>query len=119
MANPAVPAVVKVSSAQGEGEGEVAALLRLIPYLVAIHSWSLELEFSEANHFGKVDKAVCFAVIKLFTFLFKMSKCKMVMGCGYVAQNKSTCPPSAACRSVQSSGVTWAIIGQEVPVSSD
>lgn len=75
----------------------MAALLRLIPYLVAINSWSLELEFSEANHFGKVNKAVCFAVIKLFASLFKMSKCKMVMGFGYVAQNKSTCPSSAAC----------------------
>lgn len=43
--------------------------LRLIPHHVAIKSLgSLELEFSEANHFGKVDKA---AIIKLFLSLFK------------------------------------------------
>lgn len=71
----------------------MAALLRLIPYLVAINSWSLELEFSEANHFGKVNKAVCFAVIKLFASLFKMSKCKMVMGFGMLHKIKAPAPP--------------------------
>lgn len=120
MSNPAIPAVAKVGSAQGWGGGKsgCSPSLRLIPYPVAINTLgSLELGFSEVNCFGKVDKAVRFAVLKLFASLFKMSKCRMMMSFEYVAQNKST-----SCRagsSVQPSGVTWAINHQEVPVSGD
>lgn len=42
-----------------------------------------------------------------------MPKCKMMMSFECVAQNKSTCPVSAACSSVQPSAVTWAISGQK------
>lgn len=108
MSNPAVPAVAKVSSAWGgRGESGCFTWLRLNPYPVAINSLgNLELELPEANHFGKVDKAACFVIIKLFVSLFKISKCKMMMSFEYVAQNKSTCPSSADCSSVKISGLT-------------
>lgn len=41
----------------------------------------------------------------------------MMMNFEYVAQNKSTCPSSAAHSSVQPSGITQGISGQGVPVS--
>lgn len=63
---------------QGEG-GKCGCFtcLRLIPYPVAINSLgSLELEFSEANHFGKVDKARNFAIIKLLHSCLKCLNAK-------------------------------------------
>lgn len=122
MSNPTIPAVAKVTSAGGRG-GEmqlwaVTACPRLIPSPVGINSLgSLELESSEANQFGKADKAGHFAIIKLVAFLFKRPKCRMMLSFDSVAQNKITCPPSAAPPSVQPPGVTWCFNSQGVPVS--
>lgn len=105
------------------GRGEICswgnncfAVPRLVPSPVAIDSLgSLELESSEANHFGKVDKAAHFAIIKLCSYL----KGQNAEWCWVLtlAQKKSTCPPSAALPSAQSPSVTRCINSGGVPVS--